>query len=233
MSNNEQLKILIIEDEKPIQRFLSILTSGHGYDVKSASNGKEGLRYVVNWQPNLILLDLGLPDIDGLDFTRQLRTWTEIPIIVISARDKEASKVLALDVGANDYLTKPFGSEELLARIRVALRWATFSEQHDTTTYTFGNIKIDLAMQQMTRDDELLHITPTEYKIIALLAKNMGKVLTHKQILKEVWGDNYSEHSHYVRVHVAQLRHKIEAVPARPKYLITETGVGYRLLSDQ
>ncbi|EAS44011.1 DNA-binding response regulator [Photobacterium profundum] len=232
MSNNEQFKILIIEDEKPIQRFLSILTSGHGYDVKSADNGKDGLWHVVNWKPNLILLDLGLPDTDGLDFTRQLRTWTETPIIVISARDKESEKVQALDVGANDYLTKPFGSEELLARIRVALRWVTSSEQQDITEYRFGNITIDLVMQQITRDDELLHVTPTEYKIVTLLAKNMGKVLTHKQILKDVWGDNYSEHSHYVRVHVAQLRHKIEAVPAQPKYLITETGVGYRLLSD-
>ncbi len=225
-------KILIIEDEAPIRRFLDILTTGHGYQVKTVETAQEGLKQITTWNPHLILLDLGLPDADGLDFTKELRVWTETPIIVISARDKEADKVFALDAGANDYLTKPFGSGELLARIRVALRINTNISTDDVIQYQFGDVILDVAMQTVTRLDESIKLTPKEYKILTLLAKNMGKVLTHKQILKEVWGGNYTEHAHYVRIHIAQLRHKIERLPAQPQYIITENGVGYRLISD-
>ena len=225
-------KILIIEDEAPIRRFLDILTTGHGYQVKTVETAQEGLKQITTWNPHLILLDLGLPDADGLDFTKELRVWTETPIIVISARDKEADKVFALDAGANDYLTKPFGSGELLARIRVALRINTNISTDDVIQYQFGDVILDVAMQTVTRLDESIKLTPKEYKILTLLAKNMGKVLTHKQILKEVWGGNYTEHAHYVRIHIAQLRHKIERSPAQPQYIITENGVGYRLISD-
>ncbi|MEC6823130.1 response regulator [Photobacterium piscicola] len=230
MSNDS--KILIIEDEAPIRRFLDILTTGHGYQVKTVETAQEGLKQITTWNPHLLLLDLGLPDADGLDFTKELRLWTEIPIIVISARDKEADKVLALDAGANDYLTKPFGSEELLARIRVALRMNATMSAEDVVQYQFGDVILNVAMQTVTRFDESIKLTPKEYKILILLAKNMGKVLTHKQILKEVWGGNYTEHAHYVRIHIAQLRHKIEASPAQPQYIITENGVGYRLIND-
>ncbi|WP_283392289.1 response regulator [Photobacterium phosphoreum] len=230
MSNDS--KILIIEDEAPIRRFLDILATGHGYQVKTVETAQEGLKQITTWNPHLILLDLGLPDADGLDFTKALRTWTETPIIVISARDKEADKVLALDAGANDYLTKPFGSGELLARIRVALRINTNISTDDVIQYQFGDVILDVAMQTVTCSEEIIKLTPKEYKILTLLAKNMGKVLTHKQILKEVWGGNYTEHAHYVRIHIAQLRHKIERSPAQPQYIITENGVGYRLISD-
>lgn len=225
-------KILIIEDEAPIRRFLDILTTGHGYQVKTVETAQEGLKQITTWNPHLILLDLGLPDADGLDFTKELRTWTETPIIVISARDKEADKVFALDAGANDYLTKPFGSEELLARIRVALRINTNVSSAEISLYQFGEVMLDLAMQTVTSSGEIIKLTPKEYKILTFLAKNMGKVLTHKQILKEVWGGNYTEHAHYVRIHIAQLRHKIERSPAQPQYILTENGVGYRLMSD-
>ncbi|MEC6907336.1 response regulator [Photobacterium piscicola] len=230
MSNEN--KILIIEDEAPIRRFLDILTTGHGYQVKTVETALEGLKLITTWNPHLILLDLGLPDADGLDFTKELRSWTDIPIIVISARDKEADKVQALDAGANDYLTKPFGSEELLARIRVALRMSANTSCEEVIQYQFGDVVLNVAMQTVTRFDETIKLTPKEYKILTLLAKNMGKVLTHKQILKEVWGGNYTEHAHYVRIHIAQLRHKIECSPAQPQYIITENGVGYRLISD-
>ncbi|CEO41464.1 response regulator [Photobacterium kishitanii] len=229
---NNDSKILIIEDEAPIRRFLDILTTGHGYQVKTVETAQEGLKQITTWNPHLILLDLGLPDADGLDFTKELRSWTETPIIVISARDKEADKVLALDAGANDYLTKPFGSGELLARIRVALRINTNINSAEISQYQFGEVVLDLAMQTVTNAGEAIKLTPKEYKIFTLLAKNMGKVLTHKQILKEVWGGNYTEHAHYVRIHIAQLRHKIERSPAQPQYIITENGVGYRLISD-
>lgn len=161
---NSDIKILIIEDEAPIRRFLDILTTGHGYQVKTAETAQEGLRQIATWSPNLILLDLGLPDADGLDFTKELRTWTETPIIVISARDKETDKVLALDAGANDYLTKPFGSEELLARIRVALRLTSQTPTSDVTCYQFGDITMDLVMQTVMRGDEAIKLTPKEYK---------------------------------------------------------------------
>ncbi|EJL6762583.1 response regulator [Vibrio cholerae] len=227
---NSEIKILIIEDEAPIQRFLTVLISGYEYQVKVASMAEQGLHLVANWNPHLILLDLGLPDQDGISFTRELRAWTQTPIMVISAREKEADKVQALDAGANDYLTKPFGSEELMARIRVALRLAPSTESVEQTRFELGDLVLDLVLKQVTKAGDPVKLTKTEYNILKLLAKNMGKVLTHKQILKEVWGGNYVEHHHYVRIHVAQLRHKVEDNPAQPRFILTENGVGYRLV---
>lgn len=227
---NGEIKILIIEDEAPIQRFLTVLISGYEYQVKVASTAEQGLHLVANWNPHLILLDLGLPDQDGISLTRELRAWTQTPIMVISAREKEADKVQALDAGANDYLTKPFGSEELMARIRVALRLAPSTESVEQTRFELGDLVLDLVLKQVTKAGEPVKLTKTEYNILKLLAKNMGKVLTHKQILKEVWGGNYVEHHHYVRIHVAQLRHKVEDNPAQPRFILTENGVGYRLV---
>ncbi|HDI3202097.1 response regulator [Vibrio cholerae] len=227
---NSEIKILIIEDEAPIQRFLTVLISGYEYQVKVASTAEQGLHLVANWNPHLILLDLGLPDQDGISLTRELRAWTQTPIMVISAREKEADKVQALDAGANDYLTKPFGSEELMARIRVALRLASSTESVEQTRFELGDLVLDLVLKQVTKAGEPVKLTKTEYNILKLLAKNMGKVLTHKQILKEVWGGNYVEHHHYVRIHVAQLRHKVEDNPAQPRFILTENGVGYRLV---
>ncbi|ELG4676840.1 response regulator [Vibrio cholerae] len=227
---NSEIKILIIEDEAPIQRFLTVLISGYEYQVKVASTAEQGLHLVANWNPHLILLDLGLPDQDGISLTRELRAWTQTPIMVISAREKEADKVQALDAGANDYLTKPFGSEELMARIRVALRLAPCTESVEQTRFELGDLVLDLVLKQVTKAGEPVKLTKTEYNILKLLAKNMGKVLTHKQILKEVWGGNYVEHHHYVRIHVAQLRHKVEDNPAQPRFILTENGVGYRLV---
>ncbi|EGR0478753.1 response regulator [Vibrio cholerae] len=227
---NSEIKILIIEDEAPIQRFLTVLISGYEYQVKVASTAEQGLHLVANWNPHLILLDLGLPDQDGISLTRELRAWTQTPIMVISAREKEADKVQALDAGANDYLTKPFGSEELMARIRVALRLAPSTESAEQTRFELGDLVLDLVLKQVTKAGEPVKLTKTEYNILKLLAKNMGKVLTHKQILKEVWGGNYVEHHHYVRIHVAQLRHKVEDNPAQPRFILTENGVGYRLV---
>ncbi|EJL6657121.1 response regulator [Vibrio cholerae] len=227
---NSEIKILIIEDEAPIQRFLTVLISGYEYQVKVASTAEQGLHLVANWNPHLILLDLGLPDQDGISLTRELRAWTQTPIMVISAREKEADKVQALDAGANDYLTKPFGSEELMARIRVALRLAPSTESVEQTRFELGDLVLDLVLKQVTKAGEPVKLTKTEYNILKLLAKNMGKVLTHKQILKEVWGGNYVEHHHYVRIHVAQLRHKVEDNPTQPRFILTENGVGYRLV---
>ncbi|EPM3867164.1 response regulator [Vibrio cholerae] len=227
---NSEIKIFIIEDEAPIQRFLTVLISGYEYQVKVASTAEQGLHLVANWNPHLILLDLGLPDQDGISLTRELRAWTQTPIMVISAREKEADKVQALDAGANDYLTKPFGSEELMARIRVALRLAPSTESVEQTRFELGDLVLDLVLKQVTKAGEPVKLTKTEYNILKLLAKNMGKVLTHKQILKEVWGGNYVEHHHYVRIHVAQLRHKVEDNPAQPRFILTENGVGYRLV---
>ncbi|EGR0581867.1 response regulator [Vibrio cholerae] len=227
---NSEIKILIIEDEAPIQRFLTVLISGYEYQVKVASTAEQGLHLVANWNPHLILLDLGLPDQDGISLTRELRAWTQTPIMVISAREKEADKVQALDAGANDYLTKPFGSEELMARIRVALRLAPSIESVEQTRFELGDLVLDLVLKQVTKAGDPVKLTKTEYNILKLLAKNMGKVLTHKQILKEVWGGNYVEHHHYVRIHVAQLRHKVEDNPAQPRFILTENGVGYRLV---
>jgi two-component system KDP operon response regulator KdpE len=222
--------ILIVEDEADMRRFLEALLVGHGYRVIEAALGREGLVEVATRNPDVILLDLGLPDMDGLEFTRRVREESQVPIIVISARGQEKDKIDALDLGADDYLTKPFDAGELLARVRVALRRASWQRAWDSQPeVSVGPLRVDLAARQVTRDGAPVHLTRLEYKLLAVLVQNAGKVLTHRHILKAVWGPAYVDHTHYVRVYMAQLRQKVEADPSQPRYLITETGVGYRL----
>lgn len=225
-------QILVVEDEAELRRFLRASLHAHGYRVLEASSVREALLLVTSHQPDLIVLDLGLPDGDGLALTEQIRGWSRVPIVVVSARGQESDKVAALDAGADDYLTKPFGVAELLARLRVALRHAAASKQPDAPTqYVFGDLRIDVGHRTVQRGELELHLTPTEYKLLLLFAQHADKVLTHRQILREVWGAGSVEQNHYVRVHLAELRKKVEAEPARPRLLVTEPGVGYRLRS--
>jgi two-component system KDP operon response regulator KdpE len=221
--------VLVIDDEAPMRRFLRVSLESNGYRFLEATSGHDGLAQAAQRNPDLVLLDLGLPDLDGIDVTARLREWAKMPIIVISARGQEEDKVRALDAGADDYLTKPFGVNELLARIRVALRHAQGAHGPASPLIEIGGLKLDLDRREVFVEGKQVHLTPIEYKLLALLAKHAGKVLTHRQILKEVWGPNQSEHTHYVRVHLAELRKKIEANPARPTFIVTEPGVGYRL----
>jgi len=221
--------VLVVEDEPQMRRFIHASLSAHGYQVGEAANGTEALALATSRNPDVVLMDLGLPDMDGIDLTRRLREWSRVPVIVISARGREADKVSALDAGADDYLTKPFGVDELLARIRVALRHARDSRTNDELPLEFANVRIDLVRREVRVGDREIHLTPTEYKMLTLLARNAGRVLTHRQIIREVWGPSYAGQNHHVRVHMAELRKKIEPDPARPKLIITEPGVGYRL----
>jgi two-component system KDP operon response regulator KdpE len=222
--------VLVVEDEPQMRRFIRASMTAHGYQVAEAATGAEAIALATSKMPQVILLDLGLPDGDGIDFTRRLREWSRVPIIVISARGREDDKVAALDAGADDYLTKPFGVNELLARVRVAMRHAQGSGAPDPgAVLEFGDVRLDLARREVSRAGHDVHLTPIEYKLFVLLAGNAGKVLTHRQILKEVWGTAYVGQTHYVRVHMAELRKKIECDPAQPRLLITEPGVGYRL----
>lgn len=225
---NKSIRILIIEDDLQMQRFLQVLLKGHDYDLCFAATAYEGILKTAEIKPDIILLDLGLPDLDGLEVVSKIREWSTVPIIVISARDQEKDKVKVLDNGADDYLTKPFGSSELLARIRLALRHANQLSQPKTHRFESEALVIDFSQRLLWRHGELVHLTPTEYRILHLLASHIGKVLTYRQILKEVWGASYIEQNHYVRVHMAQLRHKLEDNPAQPRYLLTEVGIGYR-----
>lgn len=230
----KEAKILLVEDEQQIRRFLRVTLGSSGYKLIEAGGGQEGLMLAATEKPDLIILDLGLPDMDGLDFTRQLREWSNIPIVVLSARGQEDDKISALDAGADDYLTKPFGTGELLARLRVAFRHHDqLAPVSNETSYSFGKITIDLAKRQVFKDGIELHLTPIEYKLLILLVRHAGRVLTHRQLLKDVWGDAYSDEHHYLRVYMGQLRHKLEDNAARPRHLITEPGVGYRLRVDQ
>ena len=232
MTEDKEL-ILLIEDEPQMRRFLRITLKGHGYRLIEAVTGQEGLTETATRNPDIVLLDLGLPDIDGLEVTKQLREWSEVPIVVISAREQEADKIKALDAGADDYLTKPFGAGELLARIRVALRHKAMQHSGgNDVIFELGNMKVDLAKRQVLLDDNEVHLTPIEYRLLTVLIKHAGKVITHSQLLKEVWGAAYSSQTHYLRVYMTQLRHKLEADPARPSFLINEPGVGYRLKID-
>ncbi len=221
-------KILIIEDDVQMQRFLQVLLTGHGYETCCVTNARDGILMAAEAEPVIILLDLGLPDGDGLTVVTKIREWSEVPVVVISARDQENDKVRALDCGADDYLTKPFGSKELLARIRVALRHVKFQGQPQKARFEWGDWIIDFSQRLVWRRGELVHLTPTEYRILQLLVSHNGKVLTYRQILKEVWGNAHTDQNHYVRVHMAQLRHKLEDNPAQPRYLLTEMGIGYR-----
>ncbi len=225
--------ILLIEDEPQMRRFISLILQGQGYHVTEAGTGGEGLREAAVRNPDVILLDLGLPDMDGLEVTKRLREWSNVPIIVISAREKEMDKVTALDEGADDYLIKPFGAGELLARIRVAMRHRAMQRSgQKESVLTAGNLKIDFSKRRVFIGEEEVHLTPIEYKLLSLLAGNAGKVLTHSHLLKEVWGANYAHQTQYLRVYMTQLRHKLEADPARPRFLINEPGIGYRFKTD-
>ena len=232
MTSN-QAKILLVEDEQQIRRYLRVTLGSNGYKLIEAEKGEDGLAMAGVEKPDLVILDLGLPDMDGLDFAKRLREWSSTPILVLSARGQEEDKISALDAGADDYLTKPFGTGELLARIRVALRHADrLSSGTADSSIAFGTITVDLARRVITKASEEVHLTPIEYKLLVILVKNAGKVITQRQLLREVWGQGYSEENHYLRVYMGQLRHKLEDNPARPKYIITEPGVGYRLKLD-
>jgi two-component system, OmpR family, KDP operon response regulator KdpE len=222
--------VLVVEDEAQVMRFLRATLEAHGYRLAQATSAQQGLLEATTRAPDLILLDLGLPDLDGVELTRRLREWSTTPIIVVSARGREGDKIQALDAGADDYLTKPFGAGELLARMRVALRNAARSVAGaGETVFRTGELAVDLAARRVSVGGREVHLTRTQYKLLTTLVKNAGKVVTHRQLLREVWGPGAIEHSHYLRVYMGQLRHKLEKDPARPRYLETETGVGYRL----
>ena len=219
-------RILIVDDERSIRRFLSASLSGQ-YDVVQASDGEEALRAVLAERPDLLILDLGLPDIDGVEVTRRLREWSQIPIIVVSVREQESDKIAALDAGADDYLTKPFGAGELMARIRVALRRSASPESQ--VIFTSDDLTVDLSSRTVSVEGRVISLTPTEYDILRALVQHAGKVLTHSQLLRTVWGIAYEDENHLLRVNVSNLRRKVEKDPARPRHVITEPGVGYRL----
>jgi len=218
--------ILVIDDEKQIRRLLEITLTAQGYKVVLSANGKDGLIDSATQHPALILLDLGLPDTDGQNILKKLREWYQNPIIILSVRDSETEIIKALDSGANDYLTKPFRTGELLARIRAALRSGTI--QSDAQELIFGNLAIDITSHTVRKNNEMVKLTATEYSMLQLLAKNSGRILTHQYILKEVWGYGYIEQTQYLRVFIAQLRKKIEDNPSKPEFIITESGIGYR-----
>lgn len=222
--------IIVIEDDPAIRRFLRTSLGTHGFNVFEADTGKQGIVEIGVRKPDLLILDLGLPDMDGVEVIKAIRAWSSVPIIILSARSGEQQKIEALDVGADDYLTKPFGFGELLARIRVALRHSTRpQEQSQDNVFNTGNLKVDLVNRVVSIDDQEIHLTPIQYRLLMVLVKNAGKVLTHQQILNEVWGPSYQENAHYLRIYMSQLRQKLEADPTQPKFLLTESGVGYRL----
>jgi two-component system KDP operon response regulator KdpE len=225
--------ILLIEDDPQIRRFLRASLLTQGYELIEAGTGREGLALAAAQVPEVVLLDLGLPDMEGLEVIKQLRTWSSVPIIILSARGQERDKVANLDAGADDYLTKPFGIGELLARMRVALRKSMPAEEgKQEVRYFLGNIEVDFERRRVLRGQEEVHLTPIEYKLLAALLKHRGKVVTHRQLLKEVWGPSYVEQNPYLRIFILNLRRKLEDDPTRPQYLLTEPGVGYRLRDD-
>jgi two-component system KDP operon response regulator KdpE len=228
--NDIGLRVLVVDDERAIRRYLHAALNAQGYIVYEASSGNEALNMVVADRPDLIILDLGLPDIDGVEVTRQLREWTHIPIIILSVREQESDKIAALDAGADDYLTKPFSSGELMARMRVSLRRSL-----QTTTepiFKMDNLNVDLTRRQVKVAGEEISLTPTEYDLLRILVQNAGRVLTHRQLLRQVWGGAYESEAHLLRVNMSNLRRKIEPDPTRPHYIITEPGVGYRLRAE-
>ena len=230
MSTNSGPVILLIEDEAAMRTFLRASLTAHGFRLVEATSAREGAALAQSHNPELILLDLGLPDGDGIELTAQLRSWSRAPIVVISARGREEDKVAALDAGADDYVTKPFGMNELLARVRVALRHAHAAQVSSASpVLDLGGLTIDLEHRRVLVGDREVHLTPIEYRLLTLLAQHADKVLTHRHMLKEVWGPKHGEQTHYLRVRMAELRKKIERDPARPVWLLTETGIGYRL----
>ena len=221
-------RILVVDDEEQILKLLRVALTSHGYQVAEAVTGEQGLAKAAVYRPDVIILDLGLPDMDGLEVVQKLRDWSRVPVIVLSAREQENDKIVALDAGADDYLTKPFGMGELLARIRAAIRHAAGAG--DEPVLTFNDLTVDMACRRVTVAGEEIKLTPTEYDLIKHLVLHAGKVLTHRQLLRTVWGPFYENDTHYLRVYIGQLRRKIENDPARPRHIITEPGVGYRLI---
>jgi two-component system KDP operon response regulator KdpE len=224
------VRVLVVDDERAIRRFLQVSLTAHGHTVFEATCGQEALEAVVTHRPDIIILDLGLPDIEGIEVTRQLREWTQIPIIILSVREHETDKIAALDAGADDYLTKPFSMGELMARLRVALRHAAPTE--DAPIFSSGELTVDLARRVVTVGQREVQLTPTEYDLLKLLVMHAGKVVTHPQILRQVWGLGHEENAHMLRVNMSNLRRKLEADPTRPTYILTEPGVGYRLRAE-
>jgi two-component system KDP operon response regulator KdpE len=225
--------VLVVEDEPQVMRFLRATLPDHGYRMVEAATGTQALVEASTRGPDLVILDLGLPDLDGVEVTRRIREWSAVPILVVSARGRERDKVEALDAGADDYLTKPFGTEELLARMRVALRHAArVKGEGGDSAFAAGDLRVDLGARLVFLRGEEVRLTRTEYRLLAVLVQNAGRVVTHRQLLREVWGPGSSSETHYLRVYMAQLRHKLEDDPAQPRYLLTETGVGYRLRAE-
>ena len=230
MNNETSINLVLIEDEKQIRRFLSAALTSEGIIVHEAETGKQGLIACATRKPDIIIVDLGLPDISGIELIKEVRTWSEAPVIVLSARTQEHEKVSALDAGADDYLSKPFGTAELIARIRAHLRRRQPTTASSDHVFQFSDVKVDFSLRTVTKNNEEVHLSPIEYRLLSVLARNAGKVLTHRQLLNEVWGPNHSESSHYLRIYMANLRQKLENVPAQPRHFLTETGVGYRLV---
>jgi two-component system KDP operon response regulator KdpE len=224
--------ILIIEDESPLRRLLRSALAAEGYRLAEAETGGQGLRLAAQQPPDLVILDLGLPDVDGQEVLRQLRQWLRAPILILSARDQEQQKVTALDNGADDFVTKPFHTAELLARIRVALRHAARVGKESDPSFRSGELHVDLAARRVFARGSEVHLTPIEYKLLTTLVQSAGKVLTHRHLLQEVWGPGHAQETHYLRVFMANLRRKLESDPAQPRILLTEQGVGYRLASE-
>ena len=221
--------IIVIEDEAQIRRFLRTTLASEGYQVVEAETGKQGLAEAATRKPDLIILDLGLPDMDGVEVVRGIRAWSSVPVIILSARSQESDKISALDAGADDYLVKPFGIGELLARLRVALRHFSAVGGGEESVFSMDDLRVDLVHRNVTVGGTEVHLTPIEYRLLTVLIKHAGKVLTHQLLLREVWGPNYVERAHYLRIYMGTLRHKLEKDPARPRFLLTEVGVGYRL----
>ena len=221
--------VLVADDEQEMRRFLRASLASHGYRVVETESAAETIAQAKAYNPDLVLLDLGLPDLDGLAVISKIREWCKAPVVVISARDREQDKIDALDLGADDYLTKPFGTGELLARMRVALRHANDGPAVTSPSIVVGELRLDVDSRRVFVKDREVHLTPIEYKLFTVLMKNAGKVLTHRQLLKDVWGPSHVDQTQYLRVYMVQLRHKLEEEPARPRYLLTEPGVGYRL----
>ena len=228
--NEIGFRVLVVDDERAIRRYLHAALNAHGYIIYEGINGQEALSMAAAERPDLLILDLGLPDIDGVEVTRQIREWSQLPIIILSVREQEGDKVAALDAGADDYLTKPFSTGELMARIRVALRRST--QTSTEPVFTSGELEVNLSRRLVTVKDQEISLTPTEYDLLRVLIQHPGRVLTHRQLLQKVWGNAYETEAHLLRVNMSNLRRKIEPDPTRPHYIITEPGVGYRLRVD-
>lgn len=225
-------QVLVVEDDSEIRRFIRAALESDGYRVFESETVARGVIDAGTRKPDVAILDLGLPDGDGIDFIRNVRTFSALPILVLSARTEETAKVAALDAGADDYLTKPFGVAELTARLRAMLRRGARTSENESPLVEFGNVTVDLANRSVRRAGTAVHLTPVEFRLLAQLVAHPGKVLTHRLLLREVWGPSHVEHSHYLRIYMAHLRRKLEADPARPRHLLTETGVGYRFLAQ-